>query len=235
MYDPIELAKKTKKLVCNDKQRKYYRFRFAPYYGGIATADCVGCCLRCIYCWAWSVVTNPKKYGKFYSPEEVASKLTTIARKHFVKQIRISGNEPTLCKDHLLGVIENIPKDYDFILETNGVLVDRKFAAELSKFENLHVRVSLKGACEEEFERITGTKGEFFSLQLRALKNLIDANVSCHPAILIDVVKKENLEKLKERLDRIDNELSQNLEFEMLIRYPSVMRRLKNSKVLNID
>ncbi|MGZ3534395.1 MAG: radical SAM protein, partial [Thermodesulfobacteriota bacterium] len=81
MCDPLELAGKTEKIVRSGEQRKYYRFRPAPYYGGIATADCVGCCLRCLFCWSWHVVTQPEKAGRFYSPEEVARNLTSMARK----------------------------------------------------------------------------------------------------------------------------------------------------------
>jgi len=32
--------------VCNERKRKYYRFRAARFYGGIATADCMGCNLH---------------------------------------------------------------------------------------------------------------------------------------------------------------------------------------------
>ena len=47
--DPIDLAERTEKVIRSGDNRKYYRFRPAPYYGGIATADCVGCCLRCLF------------------------------------------------------------------------------------------------------------------------------------------------------------------------------------------
>jgi len=123
MFDPIKLAKETEKIVCKDDKRKYYRFRPAPYYGGIATADCVGCNLHCIFCWAWNVVSAPAKMDTFYSPKEVVDKLTSIAKKKGLSQLRISGNEPTLCKNHLLKVLELIPSSYRFILETNGLLI----------------------------------------------------------------------------------------------------------------
>jgi uncharacterized Fe-S cluster-containing radical SAM superfamily protein len=41
--DPIALAEEAGKIVGSGEKRKYYRFRPAFYYGGIATADCVGC------------------------------------------------------------------------------------------------------------------------------------------------------------------------------------------------
>jgi len=81
MYDPIEMAGETREVVCRGDRRKYYRFRPARFYGGIATADCVGCCLRCVYCWSWREVANPERIGEWHSPEHVASTLIGIAER----------------------------------------------------------------------------------------------------------------------------------------------------------
>src|SRR5512135_1489939 len=123
MFDPVELASHTVKIVCRDNTRKYYRFRPAPFYGGIATADCVGCCLKCLFCWSWQFIIQPEKVGRFYSPEEVVRNLLSIVRKKGFNQVRISGNEPTLHRSHLLQVLQLIPKEIHFILETNGILI----------------------------------------------------------------------------------------------------------------
>jgi len=225
MIDPIELTRKTEKIVCKNNLRKYYRFRRAPFYGGIATADCVGCNLRCIFCWAYNVVKNPEKIGKFYTSDEVAKKLTKIARENGFDKVRISGNEPTICREHLLEVLEKIPNDLLFILETNGILIgfDESFARDLSRFENLHVRVSLKGTTEKEFEKLTLAKGEFFKFQIKALENLKKFGVSCHPALI--EIAKEDREGLLKKLKKIDP--SFELEIEPLILYPWVEENLK--------
>ena len=102
LYDPIEKAEETAQIVCRGNQRRYYRFRPARFYGGIGTADCLGCCLRCLFCWSWDKVMRPGRYGKFYPPYQVAGKLTSTAYKKGFRQVRISGNEPTLSRDHLL-------------------------------------------------------------------------------------------------------------------------------------
>ena len=80
---------KTEKNVLNGNKRKYYRFRPARFYGGIATADIVGCNLRCKFCWSGNSVWNDKNIGKFYSPEEVAEILLDIAETKGYHQIRI--------------------------------------------------------------------------------------------------------------------------------------------------
>jgi uncharacterized Fe-S cluster-containing radical SAM superfamily protein len=57
--------------------------------------------------------------------DEVARKPVGIARKKGYHQVRISVSEPTISKDHLLRVIDLIPNDIHFILETKGILIGR--------------------------------------------------------------------------------------------------------------
>ena len=152
--DVLTYAEHIAKIVSQGKKRKYYRFRGAPFYGGIATADCVGCCLNCIFCWSWNIVANPEKHGKFYQPEFVVKELVKIARRKKYRHMRISGNEPTLNREHLLNVLNEIPLKYEFILETNGILPghSKSYCHDLAQFPNLHVRVSLKGCNAADFE-----------------------------------------------------------------------------------
>lgn len=230
MIDPLELFEKVERIVGSGERRKYYRFRLAFYYGGIATADCVGCCLRCLFCWSWHIVTQPEKVGRFYSPEEVARNLTSIARKKGFKQIRISGNEPTLHRSHLLKVLEFIPKEIRFILETNGILIghDPSYAKELSRFPHLYVRVSLKGACPEDFTRLTKTKPEGFHYQLKALEHLVEEGVDCFPAVMANFSSQEEIKKLKQRLKEVRRDF-EDFEKEELILYPFVLDHLQKA------
>ncbi len=89
MYDPVELARLTEKEVSSGDLRKYYRFRAARFYGGIATADCVGCCLRCLFCWSWSIVSSPSRGGSFYHPGDVARRLGRSAAALAMALLRI--------------------------------------------------------------------------------------------------------------------------------------------------
>ncbi len=91
--DPLAKAEEAARIVCQGERRKYHRFRPARFYGGIATADCVGCCLSCAFCWSWHQVARPQDCGRLYTPQEVAGQLTAIARKRGYPQVRISGNE----------------------------------------------------------------------------------------------------------------------------------------------
>ncbi|MGQ9645572.1 MAG: radical SAM protein [Thermodesulfobacteriota bacterium] len=230
MLDPIALAERLREVIGSGEKRKYYRFRPAPYYGGIATADCVGCCLRCLFCWSWRVIGQPEKVGRFYFPEEVVRNLLSIARKRGFHQIRISGNEPTLHRSHLLKVLELIPGELHFILETNGILIghDPSYAEDLSRFKNLYVRVSLKGACREDFTRLTGAKSEGFALQLKALENLVEAGIDCFPAVMANFSSPEEIQSLRNRLKSIRPDFY-NFEEEELILYPFVEENLNRA------
>jgi uncharacterized Fe-S cluster-containing radical SAM superfamily protein len=227
MYDPILLSKKIESIVCSGNQRKYYRFRPAGFYGGIATADCVGCCLRCLFCWALSVTDRPKKVGQLYSPAQVADRLIRIARKKGFHQVRMSGNEPTLGRRHLLGVLEAMPQDLLFILETNGILIgaDPEYARALSQYPNLEVRISLKGTTPAEFRRLTAARAEGFDLQIAALEHLLQWGVPCYPAVMASFSTPNSVEALRKRLEGLTPGFY-DLEIEEVVCYPRVQEEI---------
>lgn len=232
-YDPVALAEATRKIVEKDGKRKYYRFRGGRWYGGIATADCVGCNLRCIFCWSNVPRDNPTMSWKFYSPEEIYHNLIKIAERRRYRLLRISGNEPTICWDHLIKILELVEQDgrFKFILETNGTLIDESKAKDLSEFRRVHVRVSLKGTCEGEFSLLTGARPEAFELQLNALKHLADHSVPAHPAAMLSFSSRENISRLIKRLDEIDSVYAREFEEEYVFLYPHVKDRLKRAGI----
>ena len=238
-YDPIQRHLAIEKLVTragpDGQEKKYYRVRPARWYGGIVTADCVGCGLICKFCWVSdAVMFHPADVGKFYTPNRVAHGLVTLARKCGLNQLRVSGGEPTIGKPHLLQLLDQLQgKGYPFILETNGIPIayDKSYAKDLSKYDFVHVRVSLKGCNEEEFTMLTGAKPEGFQLQLESLKNLIEAGVSCHPSIMASFSPKKSLRTLIQRLKQVSPELPQEIEIEELILYPHVFNRIQKHEL----
>ena len=230
MYDPIDLSKKTETIVTSGDFKKYYRFRPTGFYGGIATADTVGCNLRCKFCWSGNSVWNSKNAGDFYSPENVANELQSIAQRKGYRQLRVSGGEPTIGRDHLIKLLKNINPSYLFILETNGILLgfDKTYVDELSDFKNLHVRVCLKGIDSQEFSMLTGAESGF-EYQIKALENLRDEKMSFNIAIVsVKKDKKQFLNKLIEMgLGKI------MIEDEEITLYPLVKKRLEDEKLLH--
>lgn len=233
LFDPVKLAKEIESVVVEGTLRKYYRTaRPGRWYGGIATADCCGCNLRCVFCWSGAPRDHPENIGRFYSPEQIFRALDACAKKFGYHQLRASGNEPTIGKEHLLRLLELVgDTNHSFILESNGILIDADYARRLSAFKNVHVRVSIKGTNPQEFSKLTGAIPEAFDLQLRALRELMNAGVSCHPAVMLSFSPKENLEELKERLRAIDQSLAEGVEEEYVFLYPIVARRLSRAGI----
>jgi len=233
LYDPLELSKKMQDIVVKGSERKYYRIpRGGMWYGGIATGDCCGCNLRCIFCWSNAPRDHPDSIGKFYSPEDIFFKITSCAKKHNYRLLRVSGNEPTLSKEHLLKLLELVERtEYLFILETNGILIDNKFARSLTGFKSLEVRVALKGTTPEEFSLLTGAVPDGFELQIEALKNLANNGVKAFPAVMLSFSSKENFSKLKTRLRKISPAFEKSIDDEYVILYPHVKERLEKADI----
>jgi len=237
-FDPLELARRIEEIVCRGDCRKYTKFYCPGVYGGIATGYVCGCCLRCIFCWVnWSR-DFPEKYGRFRSPAEAFSQLSRTARKARVRQLRISGAEPTLGKSHLLGLLEKVESSPFrlFILETNGILIgaDLDYASQIARFKKVHTRVSLKAGTPEAFTSKTGAKPESFKLPFQGIVNLLKAGAGFHVAAMTAdarIVTKQERQSLLDRLASIDPTLVDNLEEEVVSPYHNTLERLRHAGV----
>lgn len=236
-FDPVERSRQVESLVMDSGRRKYYRFRPGQFYGGIVTADAIGCSFLCAYCWNYRKNLDPAGAGTFFSPEEVVEKVLILARKHQLYQIRISGSEPLLGQEsftHLLHILELLSTrapNYRFILETNGLMLglDREFARSLSCFKNLRVRVSLKATDRDRFQLITGAVRDYFFKTVAALVHLKQYGVKAWPALAADLFTPEEIRKLQSML--MARSLSPELELEELILYPFVEKNLRERGV----
>ena len=242
-FDPLQRAEQVENIIMKGMSRKYYRLRPARYYGGIATADLVGCSFLCAYCWNYGRNLRPyEAKGRYYSHHEIARTLLKIARRKGFNRIRLSGAEPLLGQrsfEHLSGLLEDINQSdprMEFVLETNGLLMGSspRFAKRLARFNRLQVRVSLKGWDEESFERVSGAEGKFFELPLNGIKNLIDEGVVAWPAIMYEIFGPEGIEKISKKLNELKIK-PEELEIEYLENYPFVVENLKKRSIPLID
>lgn len=232
-FDPLELAEKTEKMICEGNRRKYTKFGSQRFYGGIATGYTCGCCLRCIFCWANWGRDFPEKYGFFASPEEAFQKLVSAARKAGVYQLRLSGAEPTLCRSHLFELLALVEKSKfrTFILETNGILfgADAEYARQIARFKKVHTRIALKAGTPEAFTRKTGAIPESFELPFKGIANLLEAGGSVHIAAMSAdsrFMSKEERQSLMDKLRSIHAGLVKNLEEEFVSPYHNARERL---------
>jgi uncharacterized Fe-S cluster-containing radical SAM superfamily protein len=237
--DPLKRAKEVEGLVMEGLARKYYRFRPAKYYGGIATADIVGCPFLCAYCWNYGRNLHPEmSRDKYYSSDEVANRLLNIIKRKGFNKVRLSGAEPILGEksfEHLCQVLEDIYKAnplVDFILETNGLILgyEPEFVRRLSQFERLGVRVALKGFDDVSFEAISGAERNFFHLPMKGLHNLIGNGINAWPAIMYETFGSEGIGKINQQLKEYEIR-PEELEIEYLEPYPFVLENIKKRSV----
>ncbi len=236
-FDPINRARETEMAVMQGNRRKYHRFRAAPYYGGIATADAVGCCFLCGYCWNYLKILKPQNFGKYYSPHDVADNILRIVRKKGYKRCRITGCEPILGDasfNHLIKVINRVlerQRGLTFILETNGLFLgyQPEFIKDL-KFSKLAVRVAVKGWDEASFRHITGADEKYFEYPLIGLKKMQDEGLNAWPAVMWETFGEQGIEALKIRLSSMG--IDSEIEVEVLEKYPYVMENIDKRKIM---
>ena len=235
-YDPVALTAAAEKVVIRGNKRKYARIaRPLRFYGGITSAQEVGCNLRCKFCFSDKPVRRPHSTGRFYSPQEVFNALTKEADKHGHRLISASASEGTLGQEHLFELLELVDQSkYVFVLETNGITLghDRDFALSLARFKNLHVRVSIKGATRKEYNSLTGAVSDSYELPFKALEYLIDAGVSCSACVMISFSSEKNIQNVKDKLYGVWPGLLKSLELENITLFPKVSERLTNAKLI---
>jgi uncharacterized Fe-S cluster-containing radical SAM superfamily protein len=234
-FDPVRLANKIEALVCEGNKRRYSRFGSTiNYQTAIATGYAVGCCLRCIYCWASKSRDCLMESYSFYSPQEAFERLADIAQQKKLNQLRISDGESTIGKTHLLELLELMERSKfkRFIVETNGIILgnDRDYIKSLSRFNKIFVRVSLKAGTAADFTHKTGAIQEAFELPFLAIRYLKAAGIplwvsamSADPRFMSPLERISLIGKLAE----IDASLALNLEEEMVVLYPETRQRLE--------
>jgi len=151
-----------------------------------------------------------------------------------VNKLRISGAEPTLGKDHLLGLLKYVEESRFplFILETNGILfgIDEDYVKRVSSFTKPHIRVSLKAGTPEAFTEKTGAKPEAFEIPFQAIRNLMNHGASFHVAAMSAdprIMTREERRNLVRKLAEIDTRLLLSLEEEVMDPYNTTLARLK--------
>ncbi len=236
-YDPLKRAEEIHRVVARTKggleERLYFRFRGGKWYGGVASADVIGCNLSCKFCWAWYFKDSPKK-GSWHSYVEAGEKLVSIASRGGYEYVRLTGGEPTIAWDHLVKLIDYVTsRGYRFIVETNGILIGacEKLSEELSKYRSrILVRVSFKGVTPQEFSFLTGASGSSWHLQLNALRNLLRSGLkpieNFYAAAMIGWSLDEDIEKFKQQLYNIHPDLV-DVDWEYVIMYNHVAKYIK--------
>ncbi|MDA9345891.1 radical SAM protein [Porticoccaceae bacterium] len=229
-YDPIALGTATEKVVVDGNRRKYVQLgRTLRFYGGTTSATEVGCNLRCKFCFSDKPVWKPKQTGQFYTPQQVFEGLAVNARKHGHKTISASASEGTLGRQHLFELLDLVEgSEFVYILETNGMTLgdDATFAKSLTKYKNLHVRVSIKGCNPAEFHRLTGARASAYELPFKALQHLIGEGVSCNACVSVSFSDSKGIKSVEKKLESVHPGILKSMEMERIKLFPKVRKRL---------
>ena len=229
-FDPLALNAKTEQIVVDGNKRKYVQLgRSLRFYGGTTSATEVGCNLRCKFCFSDQPVWNPKNTGRFYTPQQVFDGLAKNARRYGHKLISASASEGTIGLQHLYELLDLVEQsEFIYILETNGMNLgaNPEIAQQLAKYKRLHVRVSIKGCSPDEFHVLTGAQREAYEWPFKALRNLIDAGVSCNACVMASFSNQEGIADIKQKLSQITPGILRSLEIERIKQFPKVRARL---------
>ena len=108
---------------------------------------------------------------------------------------------------------------------------DINFAKELSRFKNLHVRVSIKGCNSSEYQKLTNATKESYELPYKALNNLIQNKVSCNACLSASFSTEQTIKDAKNKLYSIAPGILKSLEIEHITLFPKVLNRLKSYNI----
>jgi uncharacterized Fe-S cluster-containing radical SAM superfamily protein len=176
----------------------------------------------------------PESYGRFYSPKQAFQRLREAAKRHHVSKARISGAEPTLGREHLIPLLQLVEENplSLFILETNGILfgADPGYVKEVSQFQKVHTRISLKAGTPEGFRKRTGAQPEAFILPFQAIQSFLRHGASFHVASMSAdprFMDEKERESLLHQLQEIDPRLIKHLEEEVVDPYRTTLLRLR--------
>ncbi|MBI5327057.1 MAG: GTP 3',8-cyclase MoaA [Deltaproteobacteria bacterium] len=133
------------------------------------------CNLRCVYCMPSDGIpltdsNNILRYEEFL-------RIATIAVRHGITKIRITGGEP-LVRKGIVEFIEELSKLHDvedISLTTNGVLL-KKFAHPLKKAGLTRVNVSVDSLRRDRFHKIT--RGDFMNDVMEGLEQAEKAGLN---------------------------------------------------------
>lgn len=137
------------------------------------------CDLKCITCWSNQSSSIAKEEGKevLHTSSEQADKLIDyiVANQETLKEVYLSGGEPTLIK-HNLRLLKKLRRDLSFQIRINTNMMyaaDNQIIKELQEFPNVFVTISAD-SMNERFNYIR--RGADWEKFLKNLDNLINTH-----------------------------------------------------------
>lgn len=143
-----------------------------------------GCNLACRHCW---LAPKYDATGSRYPVLPVERFETAIreAKPLGLSGVKLTGGEPLLHPEirTLLDIVRR--EELSLTIETNGVLCTAELAAEIARFPDRFVSVSLDGVDAATHEQVRGVQGSF-DQALAGVRNLVATGIS--PQIIMSVM-----------------------------------------------
>lgn len=143
------------------------------------------CNLSCSHCYQNSTVSNELPYKELLEIYDQYKELHNFWNNRIKGQINITGGEPLL-RDDFWDFTSVIRKRYPFAVLSNGTLISKSIAKELSQLKPRFVQISIDGS-EKTHNKIRGNNS--YQKAVEGIKHLKRYNV---PTIISFTASKEN-------------------------------------------
>lgn len=183
--------------------------RRIPLGGGIELT--FRCNVRCAHCYI-----DHTDLQKELTYDEICGILDQLADEGCL-WLLITGGEPMVRKDFVDIYTYAKKKGMLITLFTNGTLIDKDMADFLKDWRPFSIEITLYGATEETYEKVTGTKGSFKKC-MDGINNLLERNISLKLKTMIMTLNKHELYDMKKYAEGL------GLEF----RYDPVLNPMLN-------
>ncbi|NIO49841.1 MAG: radical SAM protein [Candidatus Aminicenantes bacterium] len=154
------------------------------------------CNLSCLHCYCNLPLNNQDAIDKELTREEVFSILDQIAEEGCL-WLLLTGGEPLLRKDFLEIYAYAKKKGFLISLFTNGTIITPKIADYLAEWLPLLVEITLYGATEEIYEKVTGIPGSFKRCQ-RGIELLLERKIPLGLKTMAMTLNRNELSNIRE-------------------------------------
>ena len=173
------------------------------------------CNLSCAHCW----IDCDNKKSHFINVEQLRNTVDSLLELG-LRQVNITGGEPTLHHDLLSIVNIFYEKNIMVYLNTNGTLVTDPMCNELKQYKDkVFCSVSVDGAFAETHDVIRGCRGAY-NRTICGIERLVSHGISCE---IIFTIQKRNVEELEKVIFNA-NKLGVNLIRINFLQYGSGKR-----------
>lgn len=169
------------------------------------------CNNKCVHCYC----SLPEKDG-----QAIKKELSTIEVKKLLDDLAsmgslwllITGGEPLLREDFEEIYLYAKKKGFIITLFTNGTLIDDKILGFLSKYPPFEVEISLYGATQETYEKVSRVKGSYEQC-LSGIKKIVGSGIKLKLKTMALTINQHEIEAM----DRMARKLGCEFRFDPIL------------------